>query len=80
MIAEVQILIKDHGLEEPPLWLTGYKVVNRTQFMTTLSASRIDAAYFDADDYIIEICKQKFKDIQIFEFKEEETIIPLGIS
>ena len=55
---EVQILIRDHGLEEQPLWLTGYKLVDRNQFIAKLSPSKLDAAYFDEDDYIIELCKK----------------------
>lgn len=84
MLKEYQILIKDHGLQTGPLWITGYKVVKRSQYIVFFSESRIDAAYFDEDDYILEICKDKFKDLEIFGFDSDEDkpkeIIAMGIA
>lgn len=67
---EYQILIKDHGLEAGPLWLCNYKVVKFGQFITNLSEDRYDAGYFEEDDYIIELCKNKFLDLEIIEVQE----------
>lgn len=84
MLNEIQLLVEDHGLPNVgKLWITGYKVVKRSQYILFFSQSRIDAAYFDEDDYIIELAKSKFKKLEVFEFESEDkpaTIIALGIS
>jgi hypothetical protein len=73
MLKEIQILVEDHGLPDlVNLWITGYKVVKGTQYVLFFSELRIDAAYFDEDDYIIELSKNKFNKLQIFEFEPED--------
>lgn len=83
MLNEIQLLVEDHGLTTGKLWITGYKVVKRSQYVVFFSESQIDAAYFDQDDYIIELAKNKFKKLEVFEYNTDEkpeTIIALGIS
>jgi len=72
---EYQVLIKNHELKAGPLWLTHYKVINANQFVTSLSESRYNAGCFDEDDYILELFKQKFKNIEFIEVNNKT--IPL---
>jgi hypothetical protein len=73
---EYKILIKDHEFETASLWLNHYKFIKPNQFAINLSENQNNAGCFDEDDYIIDLIKQKFKNVELIEISDKT--IPLN--